>query len=462
MLLFKSPLYFAGIAVSMILSVSCAGSAKSKQIPAQDTLSQHPPVLYITNDIHYLSPFLHDDGPRYESIINQRDGKFTEFIDPVFQTFVQTAINDKPDIVLVNGDLTFNGEKTSHNDLAAAFAQIEKTGTKVYVIPGNHDINNPSSAFFFDVYALEEDMVSPADFKKIYRNFGYGEALSRDKTTLSYIAEPVKGLRLLMIDSCMYKDNMAQRFSEPNGKISDATKKWIQTNVRKAQQAGCTVVAAMHHSSMDHHPMVNEHFTVANSDELRSFLYSLGINFILTGHIHAQSASERSVVSADLINTGDVSAPEGIFYDIATSALAVYPHQFGVLRRLPDSSWHYSVKPLDVESWAKNTGKTDERLFVFSSLAEAFFARNAQAMVKRRIGDTLVTEAEFDDLTDLISAVNKRYFAGTATQNGDDVFNSPGYSLMQSGRFESLARYVSTIIEDTPPNNVDVTIPSAR
>ena len=444
---------FAGLSAFMVLAlaagaglVSCAKAPVLGGAAALPPLAVQPPVIYVTNDIHLLAESLHDGGAAYEEIINQRDGKFTEFIDPIMRAFTAQVIADKPSIVLANGDLTFNGERESHEALAQHFLRMEKAGVKVFVLPGNHDIRNPHAAQFFDIFALEAYSVTPKEFRSIYRRFGYGEAISRDPHSLSYIAEPVKGLRLLMLDSCKYEQN--RNFPVSGGEIKQGTLDWIKTNVSKAQKAGYVFVAAMHHSSMSHHPQVNENFTIGNDEILHETLVSLGIPFILTGHIHAQSISQRQTSVR-------------LFYDIATSALSVYPHQFGVLSYQIDGSWQYATKFVDVEGWARATQQTDSRLFNFSELASVFFSRNAESMVRRRIGQAAVSPEELAALTDLLATVNKRYFAGTASRNGVDVFESRGWKLLQSGRFESLAHYVNTIVADEQPLNTDAIIPRA-
>jgi hypothetical protein len=430
---------------------SCASSGTDMREP----LAVRPPVIYVTNDIHYFSEKLHDDDFQYRAVANQRDGKFTEFIDPVTQAFAAAAVAGKPDIVLVNGDLTFNGEKASHRDLAGYFAQIEEAGVKVYVIPGNHDILNPNAAQFFEFFTFHADYVTPKEFREIYKDFGYGEAVSRDSASLSYIAEPVKGLRLLMIDSCKYENNERQGYAEAGGSVREATKKWIRANVLKARKAGCVIVAAMHHNLIDHPPMTGENFVIDNSGEIRELLSSLGVSFILSGHIHAQSVSGQD---------GGIDGSPAKFYDAATGALSVYPHQFGVLEYQPEAgAWHYTVKRLDVESWARETNQTDVRLFDFSARSAAFFSRTAESTVGRRIAGAPVTNEEAAALARLIALVNMRYFAGAAAENSTDgaILGSAAYTLLKSGRFDSLAAYVDTILNDAPQNNVDALFPAS-
>lgn len=82
---------------------------------------------------------------------------------------------------LLTGDLTFNGARKSHEDLAGKLAKIESAGIPVLVISGNHDLDNRYAASFSgDGYELVPG-VSPAGFEGLYAAFGYEDAVSRDQ-----------------------------------------------------------------------------------------------------------------------------------------------------------------------------------------------------------------------------------------------------------------------------------------
>jgi hypothetical protein len=208
----------------------------------------------------------------------------------------------------------------------------------------------------------------------------------------------------------------------------------------------------MHHSLMDHHPLVHEGFTLEDDAALRELFASLGVRLVLTGHIHAQDISRRPTAAAPI-------------YDIATSALSVYPHQIGVLRwtrpasRTSRGTWAYTTQGLDVAAWARSTGSTDPALLAFDPQAAALFDRSSAVMVTRRAeraGVTL-TEAERFQLASLTAILNRRYFAGTQHLN-DDLLGHPGYRLLKTGRFDFLAAYLRTIMEDNPPSNTVLVI----
>lgn len=62
---------------------------------------------------------------------------------------LETVKKDDPDVLLISGDLTKDGEKESHEGLAAILENFqEETGTKIYITPGNHDLNNSNGMNF--------------------------------------------------------------------------------------------------------------------------------------------------------------------------------------------------------------------------------------------------------------------------------------------------------------------------
>lgn len=109
------------------------------------------------------------------------------------------------DFVLVPGDLTKDGEKICHEKFAEIFRRLTDNGIPVYVIPGNHDINNPHAVRFIGDKTEPVETVTPEEFALIHSDFGYADALYRHKSSLSYVAEPVEGVWLFAIDSSKYR-----------------------------------------------------------------------------------------------------------------------------------------------------------------------------------------------------------------------------------------------------------------
>jgi 3',5'-cyclic AMP phosphodiesterase CpdA len=445
--MYKEHLFRWGLFVSMVFV--CTACTENAAPPAKEPGAGIPQALiYVTNDVHYLAESLHDRGPLYQRMIAEGGGKNIDAQEGILGGLRFSVERERPDIVLLNGDLTYNGEQESHLALARYLEELEQSGARVYVIPGNHDINNPLARGFFKGHAQYTRSVSPREFEKIYRDFGYGEAISRDRRTLSYVAEPLRGLRLLMLDSNKYRSNWRLRYSEVSGAIPRSTRNWIRRVADQAKKDGALLAAAMHHSLMDHHPMIHEGFTIDDAPALQELFAELGITFILTGHIHAQEISRCETASGETV------------YDIATSALSVYPHQHGVLRLLPgEGRWNYTVQAPEVEAWARVAGIGDERFLRFDSYAEQFFKRDSAGMVKRWPALAFLDPGELRALGELVGILNARYFAGTADRNGQDIFRSEGFALLETYRFDFLYNYVQTIIKDNPPPDTELSIP---
>ena len=71
-----------------------------------------------STDLHYLSPRLEEDDATLLHLLWDGDGKITHFSDEIIDAFFSEVLSQKPNALLLTGDLTFNGEKLSHEDLA--------------------------------------------------------------------------------------------------------------------------------------------------------------------------------------------------------------------------------------------------------------------------------------------------------------------------------------------------------
>ena len=111
-------------------------------------------------------------------MVEHGDGKLTNYVWEITDAAFEQAEMLKPDVIILSGDLTLNGEKESHKELAKKLEQVEKAGVQVVVIPGNHDINNPHAAVYFGEEKAETDPVTPEEFYNIYHMYGYDQAIS--------------------------------------------------------------------------------------------------------------------------------------------------------------------------------------------------------------------------------------------------------------------------------------------
>ncbi len=167
------------------------------------------------------------------------------------------------------------------------------TGKKVFVIPGNHDYFKSSVS----------------EFKSVYADFGYNEALTVDTATASYTAELDGKYRLLAIDSC-------EPGKSPEG-VTDATIGWIKAQCEKAKADGKYLIAMMHHNLIEHFILAAliHKGSVVNDDanKLADILSDGGVKYIFTGHTHDQDIAAHT------------SSAGNVIYDVVTTSLNAYP-----------------------------------------------------------------------------------------------------------------------------------------
>jgi len=393
-------------------------------------------VAVVATDLHYLAPGLNDGGAAFERFQDGGDGKETARAPAILDAFIREIAALGPDFLVLTGDLTNNGEKASHLEMAEKLRGIEASGVEVLVVPGNHDVANPWARRFSGEAQYAAEGLSAAGFARVYRDFGYGQALSRDPGTLSYVAAPAPGLRLLMLDANLYDRNAASGRPAREGRIAEGTMKWIEAQLTRARAEGARTIAALHHSVLDHSDRIVRGYTLDNGAEVARLLWRLGVRIVLTGHVHIQDASAMAFET-------------GTLYDIATNALSVHPHQYGVLRGNPSSGRaEYATARVDVSAWARASGSADPYLLDFARRSEAAFRARAAAMVGFASADPSLSPAQAASMAQAMGTLNLRYFAGREYLNAADLAGSEGYRLLIARPGAFLADYAASILAD--------------
>lgn len=438
--------YFAAggalLAVSIgLLFFSACGSA----IP--QTREDVDLKIAVTTDIHYLSPSITDSGPAFLRFTSGSGGKDLLHIDAIVDAFTRDLAAAPPDILVVTGDLTSNGEKESHRSLAAKFKKIEDLGIQVLVIPGNHDILNPWSRGFSGDKQVMAESVSPGEFRSIYRNFGFAEARSRDRASLSYVTAVSPGLWIMMLDSSLYRDNRMKGKPASNGLLSKETLLWIRDMMDEAKRNGARIVAAMHHSLIDHNPALTHGFTLDNADLVADTFDELGIHLTLSGHIHIQDA-----VSIETRN--------GTLYDIATNALSVYPNQYGMIAYdESEGVLDYFTREVDVEGWAQATRQTDPLVLRFEAESEAAFRASIRELFRNSLdADGKIIGSEEGLTIDKLATLNLLYYSGRENADAAGIADPEGYRLFLKSTSDFLPVYVQSILSETGLNDNSVRI----
>lgn len=269
----------------------------------------------VFSDPHYFDPSLGTDGEAFHHYLDHDRKLLKESRELLMEAMLLINRSDA-DFVLVPGDLTKDGTKVSHEIFASMMEVIEDNGKQVYVVPGNHDISNGESKAFRGDSAILVDNIDADDFSRIYKNFGYGESISRDSTSLSYVVEPVQGLWLLGLDACRYRENKSGTHPITDGRFSKETLTWIEEMAGRAAQENKRLLAFMHHGIIEHYEKQERFFgeyVVDDYKKVSKLFAALDINVVFTGHYHAQDISIRQWKDSSFV------------VDVETGSLVTYP-----------------------------------------------------------------------------------------------------------------------------------------
>ncbi len=215
--------------------------------------------------------------------------------------FLYASAKEGAEFILITGDLTRHGSEEQHEYVAALLRSFEKkTGIPVYVIPGNHDY-----------YAgLSRD-----DFRRIYADFGYSQALCQDGATASYTADLNKKYRLIAVDS--------NDPGEDGDGVTSALLKWIKAQCAQAKADGKEIIYMMHHPLLEHLYMgkvLMKDFMLRNSKAVAEMFTRWGIEYVFTGHEHGNDVESYAGANGKVV------------YDVLTTALSSYPLEYRLVK----------------------------------------------------------------------------------------------------------------------------------
>lgn len=286
--------------------------------------------IAVMSDLHYLSPDMIADTEDFEHAFNS-DRKLLKESSAILHEMFEQVRADKPDILLVSGDLTKDGEQECHAALAKQLQQLQQDipGLKIYVINGNHDIRNYNAKNFntADGKAVPATRTEPEDFKRIY-DFVYSDptviatftpAEGNKAGGLSYVARPVEGLTVIAMDTCRYSsDNTSNGDDEheTSGAISADLEKWVIEQTAAAKARGDLVIGLEHHGLVPHfdvEPTILPMYLVNGYERIAQEYADAGMSVVFTGHMHAVD------IAAMTTKAGNT------FYDIETGSALTYP-----------------------------------------------------------------------------------------------------------------------------------------
>ena len=290
--------------------------------------------LGIFSDIHYFAPESIQgnmaDFIEYSKLNNSSTFIADAAVDCVLASFKEQAAKGELDFVLIPGDLTRNGEKAGHIAFARRLRQFEQeTGIPVYVIDGNHDINNPRAARFDGEKYVEDTQTSMDDFREIYWEFGYDEALSTytppegaQAGALSYTANLGDKYRLIALDGGRFTSDVTDKgtdVQETAGAFTEDLLKWAVNECKKATAEGRIVIGMNHFNIVPHFETEEdlfEAFVLKEWERMADTLADAGMHYMVSGHLHSHDIAEYVSDNGEKIT------------DIATASLLNFPNMF--------------------------------------------------------------------------------------------------------------------------------------
>lgn len=270
----------------------------------------------VFSDLHFMHPdLLIKDGKAFEEY-NAEECKLLVESRALLDAAIERIRANRPAFVIVCGDMTKDGEVISHEYVADIFDKLEKeTGTKVFVVPGNHDMNNPHSLYYDGNMTKSAESATESEFVKIYNGLGYGEAVERRTASLDYMAYPAENIAFIGVDS---NEKNTEDELKVQGGLSKEQVEWIKKMAKKAHADGRYVIMSMHHNLVDFYDnakfirgsnIANARYDYDNASLIND-LCSVGIDVVFSGHSHMHSITSAtcdshsiySVVTSSLVN----------------------------------------------------------------------------------------------------------------------------------------------------------------
>lgn len=244
--------------------------------------------------------------------------KLIDFSQSLFDKAVDEIKSLKPDLVLIVGDLTKDGERDSHEYVKGKLKELKDAGIQPLVILGNHDWGT-TDAKVYGATTTDALIYDKSQLKDLYADYGFGSS-DFETTTLTYACEPIPGLVVIGIDS------------GKDGVVSATTLDWVKTKAAAAKTAGKQVIAMMHHPLIPHITggeqfVSTSHVLYPDGGDtgdgyktVRNTLADAGVELIFTGHFH----------TSDIARDWNADLSKDI-YDVNTGSLCSYPCDYRVV-----------------------------------------------------------------------------------------------------------------------------------
>jgi len=234
--------------------------------------------IMVIADPHVMAASLHDNGKAFTDMM-AKQRKMLDLSEAAWKEMMALVQTSQPDLLLIPGDLTKDGEIVSHNIVVNDLILLNELGIKTLLIPGNHDIGGTSYQYF-------GEETTPVATLKDNEWWSYYESVSsglvaKDANSHSFAAEPFEGITVLGIDGA--------HNSAGTGYLSEQTLAWILNQADAANEKGHMIIAMCHWQLMDHFDKqgsLESACQLKDAANIRDSLMQHGVHVVLTGHFH--------------------------------------------------------------------------------------------------------------------------------------------------------------------------------
>ncbi len=398
----KYPKFLALVLLAGLLALSACGRGEE----------QPQVTLLVANDLHYLSPALLGDGGFFSTPHSYFDGKPVHHSAAITDAFLHQVTQQRPQALILAGDLTLNGARESHRELAEKLQAVKDAGVDVLVIPGNHDVDR-AAVDYSGAEPQEAPHLTSPEFVALYEPLLPDDLISRDETSFSCIYPAGEKLWILMLDTN----------TNGQGFVKDSTLTWLETQLKAARRQGVKVVSVTHQNLYAHSELLSFGYVLYNADKLLELYDKYHVQCNLSGHIHIQSIKNEPV-------------PE-----IVTAALTITGNRYGLVT-CSGSRLTYTARSVDVAGYAQTAELTDPDLLSFSDYGTWYFEEVARNQARETLADQGLTAEQVERMAETYAVINSAYFRGDPI---DPALFAEGIGLWQQ-HSGFIATYIDSML----------------
>lgn len=305
---------------------------------------KNPLKFYVVTDTHYYDSSFKAEGPAYEKRSRTDQKCVAETPAIIDAGFKKLADDKETEIILIPGDLVYRGEYQSHVGFRDRLYKLKEQGKRIYLITARHDYCEDGEPVEFVGDELIPVKGMPREeLRDFYKDFGFGEAISEHKESMSYVVKLQEGYRLLALNC----DGDCKSFKG----LWDNQMEWALEEIQKAHAEGDYIFAMTHYPLLPFSPIMNLIGDAKLTDwEKRANEFAdSGMNLIFTGHMHAQAVTDYTTKNGNTIT------------DIQTGSFVGCPCAY---RKVVIDDESISVKSYTIEDFDWDKGqKTAEEYF---------------------------------------------------------------------------------------------------